>query len=594
MQRIFTLTKKSIRYIKHFGMKSFFKKAKVYIKKRILRGRDNISYQEFVKKEQKSLNLKAIKKEIENFKYKPLISIIIPIYKTPTNFLKEAIDSVQKQLYDNFEIIIYDDASKSIEIDNYLKNIQIENLKVFYNSKNSGIAKTSNNAVKESKGEYLVFLDHDDTLSPDALYEIVKVLNKTKLDYIYSDEDKLSKKGIREDPFFKPDFSYDMLLSCMYITHIRAIRKSTFLKLHGLDTKYDGAQDWDFALRLQERKGSFYHIPKILYHWRKTDESTANDKSGAKSYAYKRQKELLEAHLERSNIEAEVKEGYWQGSYKIERKIDGVPSVSIIIPFKDQVEYLKTCINSIKDKTSYKNYKIVLVNNQSVKKETLDYLESLKSRDDIEMLDYNRPFNYSLINNFAVKKTQSDYLLFLNNDTKVITPTWIEEMLQIAQRKDVGAVGGLLLYKDNTVQHGGIIVGLGGVAAHSHRGFDGASNGHGGLLTLTRDVSAVTAACMMIERSKFLKVKGFDDRLRIAYNDVDLCLRLGKIGLKSIYTPYMKMYHYETKTRKKTVGENVVDTGMFIKKWKYFLKKGDPYYNLNLTLSKEDYSLRLV
>ncbi len=571
------------------------------MKDRVLRKKDNISYQEFVKSEQKSLNSRSkiskIKKEIEDFRYQPLISIIIPTYKTPIKFLKEAIGSIQKQFYQNFEIIIYDDASKSVEIDNYFRSIEIKNLRVFYNKKNSGISETSNNGVKESNGEYLVFLDHDDTLSPNALYEIVKVLNKNRdIDYLYSDEDKLSKKGEREDPFFKPDFSYDMLLSCMYITHIRAIKKSTFSKLHGLDKRYDGAQDWDFALRLYEKKGLFYHIPKILYHWRKTDQSTADDQSNAKSYAYKRQKELLEAHLRRSKIEAEVKEGYWQGSYKIDYKIEGSiqgePKVSIIIPFRDQVEYLKTCIDSIKEKTTYKNYKIVLVNNQSSKKDTLDYLETLKDSKYVEILNYNRPFNYSLINNFAVKKTNSDFIIFLNSDTKIITPTWIEEMLKIAQRKDVGAVGGLLLYKDDTVQHGGIIVGLGGVAAHSHRGFDGASNGHGGLLTLTRDVSAITAACMMIERSKFLNVKGFDESLRIAYNDVDLCLRLQRIGLKSIYTPYMRIYHFETKTRKKTVGENTIDTGIFIKRWKYFLKKGDPFYNPNLTLAREDYSLR--
>ena len=593
MQRIFTLIKKSIRYIKHFGIIAFLKKTRFYIKNKMFKNNDTIAYTKLVKSEK--FNKAKIKKDIDTLKYKPTISIIIPTYKTPIKFLKEAIDSIQKQFYQNFEIIVYDDASKSIEIDNYLKGSGFKNLRVFYNKKNSGISETSNNAVKKSKGEYLVFLDHDDTLSPNALYEIVKVLNKNRdIDYIYSDEDKLSKKGEREDPFFKPDFSYDMLLSCMYITHIRAIKKSTFLKLHGLDKRYDGAQDWDFALRLYESRGSFYHIPKILYHWRKTDQSTADDKSNAKSYAYKRQKELIEAHLRRQHIKATIKEGFWNGSYKIEREIEGEPSVSIIIPFKDQVSYLKSCINSIKEKTTYKNYKIVLVNNQSSKKDTLDYLETLKDSKYIEILNYNRPFNYSLINNFAVKKTNSDFVIFLNSDTKIITPTWIEEMLQIAQRKDIGAVGGLLLYKDNTIQHAGIIVGLGGVAAHSHRGFDAMSNGHGGLLTLTRDVSAITAACMMIERSKFLKVKGFDESLRIAYNDVDLCLRLQRIGLKSIYTPYMRIYHYETKTRKKTVGENSTDTGIFIKRWKYFIKKGDPFYNPNLTLAREDYSLRRV
>ena len=599
MQRILTLLKKSIRYINNFGIKSFLKKVKAYIKDILFKGRDNISYEEFVKKDQ-VFRVSSIKKEIDNLKFKPLISIIIPIYNTPPKFLEDAIDSVKQQFYINWEIIVYDDYSKDKETLNFLKTLRDsmnvsknENIKLFFNTKNSGISITSNKAVEKSVGEYLVFLDHDDTISPNALYEIVKVLNKNRqIDYIYSDEDKLSKQGRREDPFFKPDFSYDMLLSCMYLTHIRVIKKSTFLKLKGLDSEYDGAQDWDFALRLYEKKGLFYHIPKILYHWRKTDQSTANDSSGAKSYAYKRQKELLETHLYRQQIKAVVKEGYWQGSYKIEREIKGTPLVSIIIPFKDQVDYLKECIDSIKAKSTYKNYKIILVNNQSSKKNTLEYMETLKNRKDIEILHYDRVFNYSSINNFAVKKTESDFIIFLNSDTKIITPQWIEEMLSIAQRKDVGAVGGLLLYNDNTVQHAGIILGLGGVAAHSHRGFDSMSNGHGGLLTLTRDVSAITAACLMIERAKFLRVKGFDVNLKIAYNDVDLCLKLGKIGLKSIYTPYMKIYHYETKTREKTVGENPIDTGIFAKKWKYFLKKGDPFYNTNLTLSKEDYSFR--
>ncbi len=597
MQRIFTLINKSIRYIKHFGIKSFLKKSKVYIKDRLFNSKASISYEEFIKKDQ-VFKVSSIKKEIDNLKFKPLISIIIPTYNTPTKFLKEAIESVKQQFYTNWEIIIYDDKSNNKDTIIFIKtldNLKNKNIKVFFNTKNSGISITSNKAVDKSSGEYLVFLDHDDTLSPNALYEVVKVLNKNKqIDYIYSDEDKLSKKGQREDPFFKPDFSYDMLLSCMYITHIRVIKKSTFLKLKGLNPKYDGAQDWDFALHLYEKKGSFYHIPKVLYHWRKTDQSTANESSGAKSYAYKRQKELLQAHLERQEIKARIEEGYWRGSYKIERKIDGNPSVAIIIPFKDQLNYLKDCVNSIKEKSTYKNYKIILVNNQSSKEDTLKYLETLKNDKSIEILNYNKPFNYSLINNFAVKKIQSDFIVFLNNDTKIITPQWIEEMLSIAQRKDIGAVGGLLLYKDDTIQHAGIIVGLGGVAAHSHRGFDSMSNGHGGLLTLTRDVSAVTAACLMVEKSKFLKIKGFDANLKIAYNDVDLCLRLQKIGLKNIYTPYMKIYHYESKTRGKTVGENTIDTGIFIKKWKYLIKKGDPFYNSNLTLSYEDYSLKKI
>ena len=589
---IISLSKKSIFYIKNFGVKEFLRKTKGYLSSRIIRKKDNIAYSKLVKLEK--FNETKIKKEIEKFKYKPLLSIIIPTYNTPIPLIKETIESVKKQFYKNFEVIVYDDASKDENFKKYLERINKGNIKVFLSKKNNGISKSSNMAVKKSKGEYLVFLDHDDTLSQDALFETVKFLNNKRVDYIYSDEDKLYYKGEREDPFFKPDFSYDLLLSCMYITHIRVIRKSTFLKLHGLNSKFDGAQDWDFALRLYENKALFGHIPKILYHWRKTANSTADDASGAKSYAYKRQQTLIEEHLKRMSVNAIVKQGFFKGSYKVERNIEGEPKVEIIIPFKDKVEYLKDCVGSIEKISTYKNYEICLINNDSREEETFEYLKNLKKDHRITILDYKKEFNYSLINNFAVKKTESDYLLFLNNDTKIITPQWIEEMLSHAQRKEVGAVGGLLLYKDGTIQHAGIVIGLGGVAAHSHRGFPGASNGHGGLVSCVRDVSAVTAACMMVKRSKFLQIKGFDENLKIAYNDVDLCLRLERLGLRNIYTPYMKIYHYETKTRKKTKGENIKDTGFFLKRWKYILKKGDPFYNPNLTHSKEDYSFRAV
>ena len=590
MNRFTTLLKKSIRYIKNFGLIEFFKKAKDYIKSKLKKKQDNLEYSKLISIEK--FNKNSIKKEINDFKYKPLISVVIPTYKTPIKYLNEAIKSVENQFYDNFEIIVYDDGSRDLDLENYLKRLSAKKLKVFFSKKNWGISKITNLAVSKSEGEYIVFLDHDDTLSPNALYEVLKIINKNKnVDYIYSDEDKLSEKGEREDPFFKPDFSYDLLLSCMYITHIRVIKKTTFEKLNGLDSSYDGAQDWDFALRLYEKKGNFFHIPKILYHWRKSASSTASENSNAKNYAYQRQKKLLEDHLKRIKVNATVKDGLWKGSYKIDYTISGNPKVQIIIPFKDKVEYLRDCIDSIKRKTTYKNYEICIVNNQSVKDETKKYISGLK---DVVVLNYNKSFNFSLINNFAVKRTQSDYIIFLNNDTKIITPNWIENMLSLAQRKDTGAVGGLLLYKDNTVQHAGIIVGLGGVAAHSHRGFDSHSNGHGGLLTAIRDVSAVTAACMMVERSKFLKIKGFDENLKIAYNDVDLCLRLLNLGYRSVYTPYVKLYHYESKTRKKTVGENDHDTGIFLKKWKHYIKKGDPFYNINLTHSKEDYSFRKI
>jgi GT2 family glycosyltransferase len=591
--KVVSLFKKSVFYIKNFGLKEFFKKVKGYVFSRFLRKRDNIAYTKLVTLEK--FNEAKIKKEIENLKYKPFLSVIIPTYNTPLSIIKETVSSVNKQFYKNFEIIIYDDASKDEYLKKYLEKINKGNTKVFFSKKNKGISITSNLAAKKASGDYLVFLDHDDTLSPNALYEVVKYLNKNRsIDYIYSDEDKLSHKGEREDPFFKPDFSYDMLLTYMYITHIRVIKKNTFEKLGGLDKKYDGAQDWDFALRLFEKKGTFGHIPKILYHWRKNPNSTADEDSGAKSYAYKKQQLLIEEHLKRMNVKSTVKEGYFKGSYKVDREIIGNPKIEIIIPFKDKVEYLKDCIESIQKLSTYKNYEICLVNNNSKSEKTYQYLETLNNNPRIKKLEYKKEFNYSLINNFAVKRTESDYVLFLNSDTKIITPRWIEEMLSIAQRKDIGAVGGLLLYKDNTIQHAGIILGLGGVAAHSHRGFPSNSNGHGGLVSCVRDVSAVTAACLLIQRDKFLKIKGFDENLKIAYNDVDLCLRLKRIGFSNIYTPYSKLYHYESKTRKKTVGENEKDTNFFLKRWKKYIEKGDPFYNSNLTLSKEDYSFRKI
>ena len=594
MRKFLSLIKKSIYYVKNFGIFSFLKKSKAYLKDRVLRKNQNISYNEFIKRDEK-FNTGAIKKEIESFKYKPLISVIIPTYNTPLKFLNEAVKSVQTQFYQNWEIIIYDDASSNESTISFLKKIKDPKIKVFFSKKNRHISKNTNLAIQKSNGEYLAFLDHDDTLSKNALYEIVKILQKTKnIDFFYSDEDKLTQASKRHSPFFKPDFSYDLLLSCMYITHLRVIRKEVLKKVGIHNSEYDGAQDWDLALRFYEKNAKFYHIPKILYHWREGKDSTASSFSFAKDYAYSAQRKLLEAHLKRVKENALVSEGKWRGSWRIKRKIEDNPKVEIIIPFKDKVDYLRKCIESILKKSSYKNYEILLIDNNSMETETFKYLETLSNIKNIRMVKYKKRFNYSLINNFGAKITKSDYLLFLNSDIEVITKDWIECLLENSQRKNIGAVGGLLLYKDGTVQHAGIILGLGGVAAHSHRGFDGFSNGHGGFLTVQRNYSAVTAACMMIERQKFEKVKGFDPKLEIAYNDVDLCLRLEREGFNTVYTPYVKLYHFESKTRKKTKGENIHDTNMFIRKYKQLLLKGDPYYNPNLTLSKEDFTIRKI
>lgn len=593
IRKIPVLGKKSILYIKRFGIKSFVMKVYTYTKSRFQRSRDNISYSKFLKLEK--FDVKKMKKEISEFKYNPLVSFVIPTYNTPPNFLFEAIESVKSQVYTNWEVIIYDDGSSSKSTTAALHNIKDQNIKVYFGNKNGGISKATNLGVLKAKGEFIAFLDHDDTISPDALFEVVKALNKNRnIDYIYSDEDKLNERGERVDPFFKPDFSLYLLLTCMYITHFRVVRKSFFKKIGGYKSIYDGAQDWDFALRLYSMGGNIFHIPKILYHWRMSPTSTAQSNSGAKNYALVRQKNLITDFLKRNNIKGSVIEGFWQGSWKVFFSIINNPSVEIIIPIKDNVVYLKKCISSIIKKSTYTNYHITIVNNNSEKSETLKYLKKISQDPKVKVVAYNKKFNYSRVNNIGVKASSSDYLLFLNSDTEVITPGWIEEMLSLAQRKDVGAVGPLLLYKDETVQHAGVIVGLGGVAGHSHRGFLYPSNGHGGAITSIRNYSAVTAACLLVSRDKFQQVGGFDEEYNVVYSDVDICLKLNEKGYGTVYTPYARLFHYESKTRGKQKYENDHDIDIFIKRWKNLIENGDPYYNCNLTLSREDFSFRKV
>lgn len=593
LKKFFILVHGSISYIKWLGLKAFVSKVFTYTKNKSHRERENLDYAEYLKFETRDIKKKI--KEMYNLKYLPLISFIMPTYNTPVQFLDEAINSIYSQIYKKWEIIIYDDGSTSQDTINALKKIKGDNIRIYFSKQNNGISNVTNNAVKYAKGEYLAFLDHDDTLAKDALFEVVKALNTNrKIDYLYSDEDKLNEKGERIDPFFKPDFSLYLLLTCMYLAHFRVMKKSLFNDVGGYLSIYDGAQDWDIALRFYERHAIFYHIPKILYHWRISPSSTAKSIYGAKSYAIARQKLLLEAFLERNNIVGKVSQGFWFGSCKVFMNIVGNPSVEIIIPIRDNVKYLKKCIDSISNKTSYNNYHITIVDNNSCFVETLDYLKKISKNKRINIIKYINKFNYSNINNIAVKSSTSDYVLFLNNDTEVITTNWMEEMLSLAQMSNVGAVGALLLYKDNTVQHAGVIIGLGGIAGHSHKGWVYPSNGYNGAITSIRNYSAVTAACLMVSRNKFNEIGGFDESYNVVYSDVDLCLKLNSKGYGTVYTPYARLFHYESKTREKHRYENDFDIDIFMKKWHNLLITGDPYYNPNLSLVRErdDFSMK--
>ncbi len=551
-------------------------------------------YEAYIKKTSYSASeLANLKYRAEKFTYRPLISIVIPVYNVEEKWLVKAIESVKNQVYDHWEICLTDDASTQSHIKPLLQKYAAEDkrIKVHYREKNGGIVKASNDALKLASGAYIGLLDNDDELSPDALFEVVSVLQEEKYDLIYSDEDKLEMNGTRTEPFFKPDWSPDLLLSCNYICHFGVYRRKIIEEIGGFREGFDGSQDYDLVLRFTEKTKKIKHITKILYHWRKIPGSTA-ESVDAKPYAYTAAKKALESALKRRNIpHNEVRDGLWKGSYEVDFKIQSEPLVSIIIPFKDKPEILKVCVESVLQKSTYQNFEIILVDNQSTEPETAKYLESLKNHEKITHLKYNEPFNYPAINNFAVQHAKGEMLLLLNNDTEVITPNWIENMLKHALRPEVGAVGARLLYPDNTIQHGGVVVGLGGVAGHAFSRLPKDYPGYCGLSMVVRNFSAVTAACLMMRKKLYEDLGGLDEKnLADGFNDIDLCLRLREKNFRIVYTPFAELYHYEGLTRGHQVRENEVK--YMQQRYENILKKGDPFYNPNLTLRKSDFSVK--
>ncbi|MDE2588695.1 MAG: glycosyltransferase, partial [Patescibacteria group bacterium] len=425
-------------------------------------------------------------------------------------------------------------------------------------------------------GEFVGFLDHDDELYSNALFEVVKRLNKqSDLDIIYSDEDKTNSSGERYDPFFKPDWSPALLLNINYLGHFLVIRKG-LLQNYPLRNEFNGAQDYDLVLKASEATNNIAHIAKPLYSWRQSKKSTSLDVN-AKKYSQIAAKKCLEEALKRRQIKGEVTEGIVEGSFKVKYHLSNEPKVSIIIPIKDKVHLLKKCLESIK-KTVYKNYEIIVVDNRSEEKETLQYLRSIKHK----VLKYDNEFNFSKINNFAVKEAKGEYLLFLNNDIEIIEPEWLGEMLSQFTNNEVGVVGSALFYENETIQHGGVMVGFEGKAGNCFIGLLPNQNGYFGLHNMVRNCSAVTAACMLVKKSIFTMVGGFDENIAVAYSDVDFCLKILEKGYQIIYTPYAKLYHYESASRGTLSPRE--DGKKFNHKWNSFMRKGDPYYNPNLSL----------
>ena len=530
--------------------------------------------------------------EIVELKYNPLISILIPVYNVPSNYLKECLDSILNQTYKNFEICLVDDCSTREETIQILKEYEGKDkrIKVHYRTKNGHISVASNDALKMAKGEFIALVDNDDVLNKNALYDVVKALNEKKnIDFLYSDEDKLNVQNERCYPHFKPDFSPDTLLGNNYICHFSVIRKSIVKKVGGFEVGLEGAQDHDLFLKISEISSNFYHIPKILYHWRMTESSTALS-ADSKSYAFQNGQRCIENALKRRNLKAQIvndQNGYYIVNYEITEK----PLISIIIPTRDYADTLKKCVDSIYEKTTYKNYEIIVVNNNSEKTETYELFEYYKKLyKNFRVLDANMEFNYLKINNLAVKESKGEYIVLLNNDTEVITDNWLEIMLGYASLKHIGAVGVKLIYPDEKIQHAGVVLGIRGIAGHAFINYDRTDSGLYNRMRIPYNYSAITAACLMVKKEKFNEVDGLEEKLTVAFNDVDFNLKLLKKGYYNICLPQVELYHYESKSRGydttlEKQQRSLQEQNLMLKKWNSILKN-DPMYNKNLSLKR--------
>lgn len=538
---------------------------------------------------------------IQGFEDQPLISVIMPCYNPKPEWLIEAIESVRRQIYPHWELCIADDASTNLAVKNILNEYvqKDERIKVVFRSSNGHISLASNSALEISRGQYIALLDHDDLLSEHALFWVVEAINRhPNAGLVYSDEDKITASGRRIDPYFKCEWNYDLFLSQNMISHLGVYRADLVNKVGGFRQGVEGSQDWDLALRCIELidASQIIHVPKVLYHWRVHPESTAMTGQEAKPYAYVSAKRALNEHLIRTGVEGRAELLPEIQMFRVHYNLpDSPPLVSLIIPTRNGLSLIRKCLSSILGKTGYPNYEILIIDNGSDDFETLNYFESIKQDRRVRVLRDDGPFNFSALNNRAVDVAQGDFIGFVNNDVEVINSDWLSEMISIALQPSVGAVGARLWYPDNTLQHGGVVLGLGGIAAHSHRFLPRGNPGYFGRAALLQSFSAVTAACMVLRKSIFLDIGGFDEKnLKISYNDVDLCLRILKAGYRNVWTPYAELYHQESASRTpdgdpKRWPDHAIEFAFMGEQWREFILN-DPAYSPNLTLEREDFS----
>lgn len=530
-------------------------------------------------------------------------SIVVPLYNTPEKFLHEMIRSVIDQTYANWELCMADGSDAAHDsVEKICRQYMRKDPRIKYRrlEQNLGISGNTNACLEMEAGDYIGLFDHDDLLHPAALHEVMRAICEQDADFIYTDELTFSNKIDNViTAHFKPDFAPDNLRANNYICHFTVFSASILKKIGGFRSEYDGSQDHDFILRATEQAEKIVHIPKLLYYWRSHPNSVAAD-INSKTYAIDAGKRAVRDQIRRMGMDATVESSKaFPTIYRIKYELKETPKVSIIIPNKNHCEDLKRCIRSIKRLTTYSNYEIVIVDNQSNEEGLVEFYDQLRCDDRTNIVSFDKEFNYSEANNFGVRCATGEYYILLNNDTEVISPAWIEEMLMYAQRDDIGAVGAKLYFPDHTIQHAGVILGLGPhrTAGHAFSKVDGENLGYMGRLYYAQNVSAVTAACVMIPRRVWEAVNGLDTSFAVAFNDVDLCMRIRQMGYLIVWTPYAELYHYESKSRgsentpeKKKRFESEVQR--FRERWKKQLKEGDPYYNPNLTLERADFSIK--
>ncbi len=538
------------------------------------------------------------------FDRKIKFSILVPLYNTPEKFLTDMVDSVLNQTYENWELCLADGSDhEHAYVGDICRKYAEKDSRIIYHvlDHNYGISGNTNECLKLASGDYIGLFDHDDILHPAVLYEYVKAVNETGADYIYCDE--ITFEGDSIDHMivlhFKPDFAIDNLRGNNYICHFSAFSRELLDEAGVFRSQYDGSQDHDMILRLTSKAQKVYHVPKALYYWRSHKASVAQD-INAKTYAVDAAKRAVHDHIQDAyGMDAKVESTRaFPTIFRIRYPLLEKPLISIVIPNRDHMEDLSRCVESIVNKSTYPNYEIVVVENNSETKEIFDYYKALEHNERIRIVKYEGDFNYSRINNFGVSFTNGKYVLLLNNDMKVITREWMEELLMYAQRPDVAAVGGKLYYADNSIQHAGIVIGLGAhrAAGHTHYKDDKMHLGYMGRLCYAQDVTAVTGACLLVGREQYDEVGGLDETFSVSFNDVDFCLKLRRAGYLNVFTPFCELFHYESKTRGMEEGEKLKrfqnEAALFREKWKTELEAGDPYFNPNFSLDYSDYTIK--